>query len=271
MALATQSLRRVPPLAYHVAGSVQSHPFVILLIHFRTGPVSAGERSNARQLASCVSRNADWRLQFGMATMCVVTWNEFTLALSHRDNVLADFQVTENLPNVTWPLARNWAGNIPVQRPGHPNDTLFFWAFESSNGSFTADSNEPWGIWLNGGSVHKCAYVYHTANVLCSPGASSLLGLLFEVRVSLVLFALTIIHVHLRQALSISWLIIRWSKINMHGLLLPITCGSTNQCMSVFSSMWKWILLFTTAELDSVLSTPMGSVSTSSYVLALVV
>ncbi|KAF8556411.1 alpha/beta-hydrolase [Imleria badia] len=73
------------------------------------------------------------------------------------------FQVTENLPNVTWPLARNWAGNIPVQRPGHPNDTLFFWAFESSNGSFTANSSEPWGIWLNGG-----------------PGGSSLFGLLFE-------------------------------------------------------------------------------------------
>lgn len=73
------------------------------------------------------------------------------------------FQVTEPLPNVTWTLARNWAGNIPVQRQGHPNDTLFFWAFESSNGSFTAESDQPWGIWLNGG-----------------PGSSSLVGLLFE-------------------------------------------------------------------------------------------
>ncbi|KAG9311509.1 Alpha/Beta hydrolase protein [Chiua virens] len=72
-------------------------------------------------------------------------------------------QVTESLPNVTWTLPRNWAGNLPVQRAGHPNNTLFFWAFESSRGSFTADSQEPWGIWLNGG-----------------PGASSLLGLLFE-------------------------------------------------------------------------------------------
>ena len=63
----------------------------------------------------------------------------------------ADFQVTDSLPNVTWPLARNWAGNIPVQREGHPNDTLFFWAFESSSGSFTTASDEPWGIWLNGG------------------------------------------------------------------------------------------------------------------------
>ncbi|KAH0834746.1 Alpha/Beta hydrolase protein [Lanmaoa asiatica] len=73
------------------------------------------------------------------------------------------FQVTESLPNVTWPLSRNWAGNIPVQRVGHPNDTLFFWAFESSNGSLTTNSSEPWGIWLNGG-----------------PGTSSFLGLFFE-------------------------------------------------------------------------------------------
>ncbi|KAH0834745.1 Alpha/Beta hydrolase protein [Lanmaoa asiatica] len=73
------------------------------------------------------------------------------------------FQVTESLPNVTWPLSRNWAGNIPVQRAGHPNDTLFFWAFESSNGSLTTNSSEPWGIWLNGG-----------------PGGSSSVGLLFE-------------------------------------------------------------------------------------------
>ncbi|KAG6377286.1 Alpha/Beta hydrolase protein [Boletus reticuloceps] len=73
------------------------------------------------------------------------------------------FQVTENLSNVTWSLARNWAGNIPVQRAGHPNNTLFFWASESSGGSFTDNSDKPWGIWLNGG-----------------PGASSLAGLLFE-------------------------------------------------------------------------------------------
>ncbi|KAG6374652.1 Alpha/Beta hydrolase protein [Boletus reticuloceps] len=74
------------------------------------------------------------------------------------------FQVTESLPNVTFPLARNWAGNIAVQRPGHPNNTLFFWAFESSDGSFTDNSDKPWAIWLNGG-----------------PGASSLFGLFIEV------------------------------------------------------------------------------------------
>ncbi|KAJ3547334.1 hypothetical protein NM688_g5411 [Phlebia brevispora] len=77
------------------------------------------------------------------------------------------FEVTHPLPNITWPLPRNFAGNIPVDRPGHPNDTLFFWAFEKEPGSLTAGEfereDEPWGIWLQGG-----------------PGSSSLLGLLFE-------------------------------------------------------------------------------------------
>lgn len=67
--------------------------------------------------------------------------------------------MTHPLPNVTFPLPRSWAGNIPVDRPGHPNDTLFFWGFEKERGSLTArgregkDEGKPWGIWLNGGSV----------------------------------------------------------------------------------------------------------------------
>jgi len=65
--------------------------------------------------------------------------------------------VTEQLPNVTFDLSRSFAGNIAVQREGHPNDTLFFWGFENSNGSLTISANEsnnqPWGIWLNGGYV----------------------------------------------------------------------------------------------------------------------
>ncbi|KAI0629365.1 alpha/beta-hydrolase [Trametes polyzona] len=77
------------------------------------------------------------------------------------------FEVKGSLPNVTWSLPRNFAGNIPVNRAGHPNDTLFFWAFEKENGSLTAGANqranEPWGIWLNGG-----------------PGSSSLIGLTSE-------------------------------------------------------------------------------------------
>ncbi|KAI0083180.1 Alpha/Beta hydrolase protein [Irpex rosettiformis] len=80
------------------------------------------------------------------------------------------FKVTHPLPNVTFPLGRSFAGNIPVGRPNQPNDTLFFWAFEREEGSLTRSSSdnkkemeEPWGVWLQGG-----------------PGSSSLLGLLFE-------------------------------------------------------------------------------------------
>ncbi|KAJ7831716.1 alpha/beta-hydrolase [Mycena olivaceomarginata] len=67
------------------------------------------------------------------------------------------FEVTDKLPNITGTLPRNFAGNIPVNRAGHPNNTLFFWAFEhaSKNGSLTApaDANntDPWIIWLQGG------------------------------------------------------------------------------------------------------------------------
>ncbi|KAI0773289.1 alpha/beta-hydrolase [Trametes elegans] len=77
------------------------------------------------------------------------------------------FEVKGALPNITWQLPRSFAGNVPVDRAGHPNDTLFFWAFEKENGSLTAAANEranePWGIWLNGG-----------------PGSSSLIGLTSE-------------------------------------------------------------------------------------------
>ncbi|TFK74999.1 alpha/beta-hydrolase [Pluteus cervinus] len=77
------------------------------------------------------------------------------------------FLVTDPLPNVTFPLGRSFAGNIPVQREGHLNDTLFFLAFETSNGSLTAPAAEnntaPWGIWLNGG-----------------PGSSSMYGAFFQ-------------------------------------------------------------------------------------------
>ncbi|KAI0753313.1 alpha/beta-hydrolase [Daedaleopsis nitida] len=68
-----------------------------------------------------------------------------------------------NLSHVTLP--RSFAGNIPVDRPGHPNNTLFFWGFERQgrNGSLTApayaNNTEPWIIWLQGG-----------------PGSSGMLG-----------------------------------------------------------------------------------------------
>ena len=55
------------------------------------------------------------------------------------------------LPNVTWTIGRQYAGNLPVQRG--TNLTLFFWGAESKRGSLTAPAgtNEaPWNIWLNG-------------------------------------------------------------------------------------------------------------------------
>ncbi|KAJ7726259.1 alpha/beta-hydrolase [Mycena maculata] len=75
------------------------------------------------------------------------------------------FEVTAPLPNVTGYIARSFAGNVGVNRAGHPNDTLFFWAFEKAHGTLTgsAADTEPWIIWLNGG-----------------PGSSSIIGLMTE-------------------------------------------------------------------------------------------
>lgn len=56
-----------------------------------------------------------------------------------------------NLPNVTWTIGRQYAGNLPVQRG--TNISLFFWAVESQQGSLTApagENNAPWNIWLQG-------------------------------------------------------------------------------------------------------------------------
>ena len=74
------------------------------------------------------------------------------LISSLHTSLCVDFQVTEPLPNVTFDLGRNWAGNIPVGR-GSANNTLFFWAFEKEEGSLTAAAgernDEPWGIFIN--------------------------------------------------------------------------------------------------------------------------
>ncbi|KAJ6511202.1 alpha/beta-hydrolase [Mycena sanguinolenta] len=75
------------------------------------------------------------------------------------------FEVTGQLPNVTGPIARSFAGNVGVNRADHPNATLFFWAFERANGTLTgsAADTDPWMIWLNGG-----------------PGSSSMIGIMTE-------------------------------------------------------------------------------------------
>jgi carboxypeptidase D len=74
-----------------------------------------------------------------------------------RIHTCSDFRVTEKLPGIDFDLGNHYAGNIAVQRPNHPNNTLFFWAFEHQNGSLTAPSGQnddaPWAIWLQGGCV----------------------------------------------------------------------------------------------------------------------
>ncbi|KAH9848633.1 alpha/beta-hydrolase [Lenzites betulinus] len=79
------------------------------------------------------------------------------------------FEVKESLQGIPTGLPRSFAGNIPVNRAGHPNNTLFFWGFEreGANGTLTApaqaDSTEPWILWIQGG-----------------PGSSGMLGLSTE-------------------------------------------------------------------------------------------
>lgn len=69
-----------------------------------------------------------------------------------------DFEVKGPLPNLTdADLPRSYAGNIPVDRIGHPNDTFFFWGFEKAgqSGSLTisasAENTDPWILWVQGG------------------------------------------------------------------------------------------------------------------------
>lgn len=101
-----------------------------------------------------------------------------------------DYRVKDSLPNVTFHLRDSFAGNIPVNRAGHPNNTLFFVGFEKSSGSLTSDDNtEPWSIWLNGGWVLHSHWPVSCTYVLSSPGSSSMYGMLFEVRMLQMLLA----------------------------------------------------------------------------------
>lgn len=76
---------------------------------------------------------------------------------SSAQRLSVDFQVKDPLPGINFTLGNNYAGNIAVQRPQYPDDSLFFWGFEQSPGSLTApanrSNNKPWAVWLQGGSV----------------------------------------------------------------------------------------------------------------------
>ena len=101
----------------------------------------------------------DSRAEISAPNGRIVRCNSFIVFLvDGTDAAHSDFLVDEStLPNVTFTLTRSFAGNIPVNRAGHPNDTLFFWAFEKANGSLTSTSStDPWLIWLQGG--YDCYY-----------------------------------------------------------------------------------------------------------------
>ena len=94
------------------------------------------------------------------------------------------------LPNVTWTIGRQYAGNLPVQRG--TNLSLFFWGVESKQGSLTAPAgknNAPWNIWLQGyvarsvliNPLYVVPVQLDVLLVYSGPGSSSLFGLLHEV------------------------------------------------------------------------------------------
>ncbi|KAI0772159.1 Alpha/Beta hydrolase protein [Irpex lacteus] len=90
------------------------------------------------------------------------------------------FKVRSDLPNVSFDVGTSYAGNIAVQRENHPNNTLFFWGFESQKDSLTAAAGEmndkPWAIWLQGGPGTSSLYGLFSENgpILMKPGTETL-------------------------------------------------------------------------------------------------
>lgn len=99
----------------------------------------------------------------GALTLCYVFCLTMINAFPVGPQLQQQFLVGK-LPNVTFDIGNQYAGNLPVQRG--TNLSLFFWGAESKLGSLTAPAgtnNDPWNIWLNGG-----------------PGSSSLIGFFHE-------------------------------------------------------------------------------------------
>lgn len=143
--------------------------------------------------------------------------------------------MTQKLPNVTWNAERSFAGNLPVQRTGHPNNTLFFLGFEKSQGSLTAplspSNQQPWGIWLNGG------WILLSLNVMRNVKHKYQQSRLFE-HVWHVLWGIYVhstrfscAHVHNRTDQFNSKAIIPQNPTHTVGINWRITFGLINQCM----------------------------------------
>lgn len=153
--------------------------------------------------------------------------------------IVADFRVVDPLPNITFPVQQSYAGNIPVNRAGHPNNTLFFVGFEKSNGSLTAapgaHKDSPWGIWLNGGCVVFSSYLLACSkeHLPLSPGSSSMYGLLFEVhQPGYLYFCFLLMLVHRTGLCALTSKIIQLPLTTTAGVISLTTFGSINLCMS---------------------------------------
>ena len=90
----------------------------------------------------------DWQSCMYFQAVCPLVPTHYTITSP-------DYEVKDPLPNVTWSMPRSFAGSVSVNRENHPNNTLFFYAFEREGGSLSAAdgerAGEPWVIWLNGG------------------------------------------------------------------------------------------------------------------------
>ncbi|KAJ3548230.1 hypothetical protein NM688_g5322 [Phlebia brevispora] len=86
------------------------------------------------------------------------------------------FQVSNDDLGLNFSMGTSYAGNIKVDRDRHDNDTLFFWAFEKENGSLTANSSDPWAVWLQGGPGTSSLYGLFTENgpMLVEPNTNTL-------------------------------------------------------------------------------------------------
>jgi hypothetical protein len=81
----------------------------------------------------------------------VCTKDTSSVPLSTLTRCIADFEVTDPLPNISFALPRSYAGSLSTQTVGYANNSAFFWGFEKQNGSLTQASSLPWGLWLAGG------------------------------------------------------------------------------------------------------------------------
>ena len=178
--------RRLPTVkAWRMAGSL---PTLQLSVHRSRSLGGSGAVLYCLMSSSLLVRpvhsitqriHSDLTAMYNSFCLCATKANRRTLSLSPAMNLLRGFVRTltifcflalasangsagsgphlqerfrvGKLPNVTWAIGRQYAGNLPVQRG--TNLSLFFWGAESSRGSLTAPAGKnktPWNIWLNG-------------------------------------------------------------------------------------------------------------------------